>query len=285
MARSGTHETIIATHHDAFDAVIAALLARAAALGATFPPDDAERAVAQREGWVHVPTVELSALIHTAVTNSSSSAATRSGLPNWGTCPPGSASRRACGISAATARACTEGYDGIAVAPDHQGGHGQSAEVFAAEPHAGSEAAWGDQRTELGQVGLGRDRVPGAGDEGLEQVGVQDDGLRLAHRRHHLEQHPTARLHARAMTSPTPRVAARRSGSGTRPTGQGRDGAEHDQPADPLGVGEGVPGRPDAAAGGTDEHAVVEAQGVQHVADEADRVLAELSRPGRTPGR
>ena len=76
------HETIIATHHDAFDAVIAALLARAAALGATFTPDDAERAVAQREGWVHVPTLELSALIHTAAANSSSSAVTRSGLPN-----------------------------------------------------------------------------------------------------------------------------------------------------------------------------------------------------------
>ena len=67
-----------------------------------------------------------------------------------------------------------QGYDGIVIAPDHQGGHGQSAEVFAAEPHAGSEAAWGDQRTELGQVGLGRDRVPGARDERVKQAGEPD---------------------------------------------------------------------------------------------------------------
>ena len=78
----GAHTATLTTHHDAFDAVIAALLARAVALGATFPPDDDERAVAEREGWVHVPTVPLSALVQTAAANSSSNAATRSGLPN-----------------------------------------------------------------------------------------------------------------------------------------------------------------------------------------------------------
>ena len=46
------------------------------------------------------------------MTKSSISAATRSGLPSWGKCPAGSTSRRECGISAATARACTRGTTG-----------------------------------------------------------------------------------------------------------------------------------------------------------------------------
>ncbi|HEY5853202.1 MAG TPA: DUF429 domain-containing protein [Aldersonia sp.] len=76
------YSNLLTSHHDAFDAVVAALLARAVAIGATFPPDGAEHAVAEREGWVHVPTVPLSALTHIVVANSSSSAVTRSGLPS-----------------------------------------------------------------------------------------------------------------------------------------------------------------------------------------------------------
>ena len=40
----------------ALDALLAALLARAAALGQTRPPTPPEREVAQREGWIHLPS-------------------------------------------------------------------------------------------------------------------------------------------------------------------------------------------------------------------------------------
>ena len=46
-------------------------------------------------------------------------------------------------------------------------------------------------------------------------------------------------------------------------------------------MGQGVPGGPDAAARGAREERGVEAKGVQHVADEADGILAEVSRPER----
>jgi hypothetical protein len=50
--------------HNCFDALIASLVARAAALGLTQGPEsdeDADRAV--REGWIHVPTNPLSDLV------------------------------------------------------------------------------------------------------------------------------------------------------------------------------------------------------------------------------
>jgi predicted nuclease with RNAse H fold len=50
--------------HNCFDALVASLVARAAALGLTQPPEspeDAERAV--REGWIHVPTNPLAHLL------------------------------------------------------------------------------------------------------------------------------------------------------------------------------------------------------------------------------
>ena len=50
--------------HNCFDALIASLVARAAALGLTQGPEsteDVDRAV--REGWIHVPTNPLSDLI------------------------------------------------------------------------------------------------------------------------------------------------------------------------------------------------------------------------------
>jgi predicted nuclease with RNAse H fold len=50
--------------HNCFDALVASLVARAAALGLTQPPeshDEVERAV--REGWIHVPTNPLSHLL------------------------------------------------------------------------------------------------------------------------------------------------------------------------------------------------------------------------------
>lgn len=46
-----------------FDAVVSAVLARAAALGRTIPPDDL--AVAGREGWIALPTCALSDLVGT----------------------------------------------------------------------------------------------------------------------------------------------------------------------------------------------------------------------------
>ncbi|MFF0817555.1 DUF429 domain-containing protein [Rhodococcus sp. NPDC003318] len=50
------------TSDDAFDAVIAALIARAVALGRTALPDPGDRDVADREGWIHLPTSPLDTL-------------------------------------------------------------------------------------------------------------------------------------------------------------------------------------------------------------------------------
>jgi len=57
------HEERLAGSDDLFDAVIAALTARAVAVGATVGPDEAHAAAARSEGWIHVPTGGLDALV------------------------------------------------------------------------------------------------------------------------------------------------------------------------------------------------------------------------------
>jgi predicted nuclease with RNAse H fold len=52
--------------HDALDAVIAGLAARAASAGLVTRPDGAQAPVARREGWIAVPTAPLSKLDPTA---------------------------------------------------------------------------------------------------------------------------------------------------------------------------------------------------------------------------
>lgn len=49
--------------HDELDAFVCALIARAARLGLTDAPGDDDAAAAQREGWIHVPTVTLEELL------------------------------------------------------------------------------------------------------------------------------------------------------------------------------------------------------------------------------
>lgn len=50
--------------HNCFDALVASLVARAAALGLTQPPEtEGERDRAAREGWIHVPTNPLPHLL------------------------------------------------------------------------------------------------------------------------------------------------------------------------------------------------------------------------------
>ncbi len=56
----GEHEADIRASDDALDALICALVARCVWLGLTHPPRD--RAVALREGWIHVPSRPLSEL-------------------------------------------------------------------------------------------------------------------------------------------------------------------------------------------------------------------------------
>jgi predicted nuclease with RNAse H fold len=48
---------------DAFDAVIAAFVARAAAIGAVGRPDPADEVLAAREGWIALPTTPLDGLL------------------------------------------------------------------------------------------------------------------------------------------------------------------------------------------------------------------------------
>jgi predicted nuclease with RNAse H fold len=59
----GPHGELCQTSHDAFDAVICALIARAHALGLTAPPGAADLDAARREGWIAVPTGRLADLL------------------------------------------------------------------------------------------------------------------------------------------------------------------------------------------------------------------------------
>lgn len=51
----GAHDALCRTSHDAFDAVIAGLTARAAARGMTIEPDSEQQAAACSEGWIALP--------------------------------------------------------------------------------------------------------------------------------------------------------------------------------------------------------------------------------------
>jgi len=62
----GSYEQLCRTSHDAFDAVVAAMAARAAALGHVLEPDTAQREVARTEGWIALPTSRLEDLIQPA---------------------------------------------------------------------------------------------------------------------------------------------------------------------------------------------------------------------------
>ena len=58
----GPHDQPCRASHDALDAVIAALTARAAALGLTLRPDPRLQAPASREGWIALPIAPLADL-------------------------------------------------------------------------------------------------------------------------------------------------------------------------------------------------------------------------------
>ena len=59
----GPHEETIRRSHDAFDAVIAALTARAARQGQTWPPGEDDLAAARTEGWIAIPNSPIGQLI------------------------------------------------------------------------------------------------------------------------------------------------------------------------------------------------------------------------------
>lgn len=55
LAFSDGSASLCASNDDAFDALVAALVARAAGLGLTGGPPEAHRETARREGWIHLP--------------------------------------------------------------------------------------------------------------------------------------------------------------------------------------------------------------------------------------
>jgi predicted nuclease with RNAse H fold len=59
----GGHDLACRRSDHAFDAVVAALLARASALGAATTPADADRAAATVEGWIALPSCALGDLV------------------------------------------------------------------------------------------------------------------------------------------------------------------------------------------------------------------------------
>ncbi|MFI7209431.1 DUF429 domain-containing protein [Micromonospora aurantiaca (nom. illeg.)] len=62
----GSFEALTRRSHDAFDAVVASLAARAAAIGKATRPDDEQRIAARSEGWIALPTSPLSGLVGAA---------------------------------------------------------------------------------------------------------------------------------------------------------------------------------------------------------------------------
>ncbi|GAB2669149.1 DUF429 domain-containing protein [Gordonia jinhuaensis] len=62
----GEHRALCTRRDDAFDAVITAMIARAAQLDATVsPPPDLDRSVIADEGWIHIPRCTLADLVGT----------------------------------------------------------------------------------------------------------------------------------------------------------------------------------------------------------------------------
>jgi predicted nuclease with RNAse H fold len=59
----GDYDGLCRSSHDAFDAVICALIARAAALGLVCRPSEEQVALARVEGWIAVPTCDLADLL------------------------------------------------------------------------------------------------------------------------------------------------------------------------------------------------------------------------------
>ncbi len=59
----GPYEATLRADDDALDAVVAALVGRATAIGRTEPPPPEDAAAASFEGWIQLPTCELDALI------------------------------------------------------------------------------------------------------------------------------------------------------------------------------------------------------------------------------
>ena len=57
------HEQAMRRSHDIFDAVIAAMTARAAALGQALPPTEDDMAAARAEGWIIIPAKPIAALL------------------------------------------------------------------------------------------------------------------------------------------------------------------------------------------------------------------------------
>lgn len=57
------HEHLCRRHDHVLDAVIAALIARAAALGLTLTPTETERSRARTEGWIAIPACTLDQLV------------------------------------------------------------------------------------------------------------------------------------------------------------------------------------------------------------------------------
>jgi len=58
----GEHEPLMQSSADALDAVLAALVALAHRVGASIPPEPAQRQRARVEGWIAIPTIDLAAL-------------------------------------------------------------------------------------------------------------------------------------------------------------------------------------------------------------------------------
>ena len=59
----GRYEPLCRTSHDATDALVAGLTARAAALGQATRPDPGQRAVARAEGWIALPVCDVGELV------------------------------------------------------------------------------------------------------------------------------------------------------------------------------------------------------------------------------
>ena len=119
-------------------------------------------------------------------------------VPELGTCPAGSTSSRASGIRLATSPRVRDRHDRVVVAPDHQRADGQRRSSsgwirVAARRPSGDRSAWNSATLAAAATGS-----RAASTREFEQVGVSQDRVALAHRRHQADHHPPARSHGAA---------------------------------------------------------------------------------------
>ena len=176
--------------------------------------------------------------------------------------------------------------DRVPLAPDHQGGHGQPAELVG--PHAGTTPPpEGDIRAN-GEINAWNSAMAARSVTGSRGGHQQVDQVRVPGKRPHPRSSRTA-APTSGWVAPTVTPAAPARGAdhpdGERAAGPRQRGhAQQHQPLDPVRVGQRVPQRPHPAPRVAEQRGGVQLEGVEEPVQPGDRALAVAGWGGR-PGR